>query len=128
VTTDQGLTLIGYRLQRNPDSDRYLFWTVWRVVDRLQDIENRDFQWFVHVFDSSGTRIDILDMQAVPTALWRVGELHTLSMEIPIPPEGFPPARIGFGLYDPNAQVNAIFITSEGEYTPMIMLPEALNP
>ena len=126
--TDQGLLLFGYNLHRNPDEDNYFFWTVWRVLEHTQEIERRDFQLFVHFFDSQGNRIAVLDMQAIPTSLWRVGDIHVYWMEIPVQFDAISPTEIGFGLYDPNAQINAIFVTPEGEYTPIIMLPEQWTP
>lgn len=122
IPSDQGIAFVGEEID-----DRYLR-LHWLITDRVPGIDGRTFGAFMHIFDSTGERVAVVSGDVIPGYWWRVGDVHRYWLELPVGLEGTPPYRIGVGMYDPNANLNAIFVTPEGEYTPIIMLPFEWTP
>ena len=119
VPSDQGIAFAG---TENLTEDQVLL-IDFLVTERVPGIDGRTFGAFAHIFDSTGERVAVVSGDVISGYLWRVGDVHRYALELPVGLEGTPPYRFGVGLYDPNANINAIFVTPEGEYTPIIMLP-----
>ncbi len=126
IPGDQGITLENYRLDR--DGDHWTLTTYWRVTKRAGDIDQRLFAPFAHVFDADGNRVLIVDGQGVPGYEWRVGDLHAHRMSFALPAEGIAPFSVSVGQYDAVHSQNVIFVLPSGEYTPLVPLPDQLQP
>ncbi len=135
ATSDQGITFAGYDLAH--DADQWTLTTYWRIDARVEDTDDRLFAPFAHVFDTNGSRVLIADGQAVPGYQWRIGDWHAQRMTFTLPNVGSPdaeaeakamPFTISVGQYDALHSQNAIFILSDGDYTPLIPLPDSLSP
>lgn len=124
IPSDQGITFESYELAQ--DSDQWTLTTYWRVEQRVEGIDQRLFAPFTHIFDVDGNRALIVDGQAVPGYEWRTGDLHAHRMTFTLP-EGTQPFTIRVGLYDAGSNLNAIFVVENGEYSPVIELPELIR-
>lgn len=124
LPSDQGITFDSY--QHSQDGDQWTLTTFWRVVERVEGIDQRLFAPFAHIFDASGSRVLIVDGQAVPGYEWRAGDLHAHRMTFTLPETGAP-FTLRVGQYAAGSNLNAVFILPTGEYTPVIELPETLN-
>ncbi|MDX2162085.1 MAG: hypothetical protein SF162_12225 [bacterium] len=116
LRSDHGITASLAAVESSPDGVRID--TYWRVDERIDGIDGTTFGAFVHLFAADGTRIAELSGGVIPGVYWRAGDLHRYTFESPLQPHS-----IGIGLYDPNRGINVIFITPDGTYTPILMLP-----
>jgi 4-amino-4-deoxy-L-arabinose transferase-like glycosyltransferase len=124
VSSDQGIALEGYELAAQGDT--WTLITYWRVEQRVEGIDGRLFAPFAHIFDVEGNRVAIIDGQAVPGYEWRAGDLHAHRMTFTLPESG-EPFTVRVGQYDAGGNLNAIFVLPDGEYTPVIELPEGIG-
>ncbi len=125
ILSDQGVAFEG--TEYSPEDQRLLL-IDFLITERVPGIDERTFGAFAHIFDSTGNRVGIVSGDVIPGTLWRIGDVHRYALNLPRTLEGTPPYRIGVGMYDPNANINAIFVTPDGEYTPVIMLPFEWTP
>lgn len=123
VSSDQGITLVGYEVDRQDDT--WTLTTYWRVVERVEGIDQKLFAPFAHLFDTDGQRILIVDGQAVPGYEWREGDMHAHRLTFTV--AAGTPFTISVGQYDAGNGVNAIFVLPDGEYTPLIPLAEPVG-
>lgn len=103
--------------------------TEWVLDDPLPErTDQRLFAPFAHIFNADGSRALIVDGQAVPGYEWRPGDVHVHRMRFTLPEDGHPPYTLAIGQYDADHDQNAIFILQDGTYTPLITLPDQLDP
>jgi 4-amino-4-deoxy-L-arabinose transferase-like glycosyltransferase len=118
--SEQGITLLGYDLEKRETV--YIVTTYWRVDAVSGETAGWLFAPFAHIFDESGTRVQIIDGALVPGSEWRIGDIHVHRMIIDLPSTGTFSASIG--QYDSVVGRNVIF--SPG-YEPLISLPSTLE-
>ncbi len=122
--SDQGIALVGYRLAQTGEA--WTLTTFWQITERVAGIDGRLFAPFAHIFDAEGSRVLIVDGQAVPGYEWRAGDLHAHRMSFTLPEKGAP-FTIRIGQYDAGANLNAIFALAEGTFAPVVELAETLR-
>ncbi len=81
------------------------------------------FAPFVHIFDSDGTRIQIVDGQPIPGYEWGIGDIQIHRLTFDLPDTGAP-FSLQVGQYDSIHNQNVIFLP---DYTPTIEITSDLQ-
>lgn len=114
VPTQQGITLLSYDLDGEEDS--WTLTTVWRVDFVAQEVYERIFSPFLHVYDGE-ERIINTDGRGLMGHLWHPGDIHVHQMTFTLP-EGSPPLdglTLLVGQYDGVHNANVIFMPPDDE-------------
>jgi len=120
VASQQGIAFRGYDLQiENTDVQLTTFWQIERLTPAIQQSL---YAPFVHLFDSSGARVQIVDGQILAGNEWRAGDIqiHRLTFTLP---NSDAPFTLQIGQYDSVHNQNVIFLP---DFTPTILLDERL--
>jgi len=120
VASQQGIAFLGYDLTQ--DEGGVQLTTIRQVESLPPGIENSLYAPFVHVFDSSGARVQIVDGQILAGDAWRAGDIHIHRLTFILPESGAP-FTLQIGQYDGVHNQNVIFLP---DYTPTISLDERL--
>jgi hypothetical protein len=122
VASEQEIAFLGYDFLQ-VSSVAHLR-TYWQVEKLTQGIEDSLYAPFVHLFDSAGARVQIVDGQILAGNAypWRVGDLHIHRFSIPLPVSGAP-FTLQVGQYDSVQNQNVIFLP---DFTPTIVLETEL--
>ncbi|MEQ8677004.1 MAG: hypothetical protein RIC84_27570 [Aggregatilineales bacterium] len=113
IPSQQGITLVDWALIELDDGEVALD-TVWRVDFVADEVPERLFAPFVHVFNEAGERTLIVDGQPVPGPLWEVGDVHVHRFRFS-PPER--PYSLLIGQFDGGNNANVIFFPPDTEPT-----------
>ena len=99
--SEQGLTLLGYDLEPG------LLTTYWRVDTLSASTGGEYFGPFLHLFDSAGTRLDVIAGVVIPGTGWQAGDIHIHRQPFPVPDTAY---TLMIGQYDPLNERNLIFL------------------
>ncbi len=93
--------------------------STWLVENLSPDIVNYTFAPFIHVYNESGERVQIVDGRPIAGTQFSDGDLHIHQMQFML--EGdVTDYRLELGQYDGLANLNLILITPDGEYLPTV--------
>jgi len=95
--------------------------TTWRVENLTPEIVNHTFAPFIHVYDDTGERVQIVDGRPMPGTQFNEGDLHIHQMQFDVD-GNVSEYDLQLGQYDGLANLNLILITPDGEYIPTINL------
>jgi hypothetical protein len=101
------------------DGDTVTITTTWRVDGLTSDIVEHTFAPFVHVYDDHDERVQIVDGRPIPGTQFSEGDLHVHRMQFELDGD-VRDYRLQVGQYDGLANMNIIWITSDGEYVPTL--------
>lgn len=118
IPSQQGITLADWSLE-NVAGDDYLLTTVWRVDAIGDEVANRLFAPFAHLFNTAGERILITDSPPVPGPVWRVGDIHVHAMPFTAPETPF---TVLVGQFDGGNNANVVFFPPDSEPTVAVPL------
>lgn len=107
LPTQHGLTLVGYTLTSNRRGSNWLLTTYWRVEDIPAQPSN--FRPFTRVL-LDGADPFTVEGAAVPTAAWRVGDIHIYRTRFNTQRSAF---TLNVGMSDPESGEPLIFLTPE---------------
>jgi 4-amino-4-deoxy-L-arabinose transferase-like glycosyltransferase len=114
---EKWLSLLGSDVVQ--DGDTVTITTTWRVDGLTSDIVEHTFAPFVHVYDDHGERVQIVDGRPIPGTQFSEGDLHVHRMQFELDGD-VRDYRLQVGQYDGLANMNIIWITSDGEYVPTL--------
>jgi hypothetical protein len=117
----EGIDLLGYGLEQS--NNQVTLTTDWQVSATPPGSGVSLFAPFIHVYDASAERVQIIDGQTVAGGDWRVGDVHIHRMTFMVPESGGP-FRLEIGQFDGIAGRNVIFLP---DYSPTIQLPGFLQ-
>lgn len=124
IPTQQGLTLLSYDLTRA--GEQFRIETQWRVDSILPEVLDRIYAPFIHVLDSEGQVVTIIDGEGLPGYRWTVGDVHVHRMTFPLPQDVSAPFTLVVGQFDGLNNANLIFLPPDGEPDVIVHLPEQL--
>jgi len=101
------------------DGDRVTVTTTWQAENLTEEIVNHTFAPFIHVYDDSGERVQIVDGRPMPGTQFSEGDLHIHQMQFELDGD-IDDYTLQLGQYDGLANLNIILITPDGEYLPTI--------
>ena len=101
------------------DGDSVTVTSTWQVENLNPEINNHTFAPFIHVYDETGERIQIVDGRPIAGTLFREGDLHIHQMQFELDGD-VSDYRLELGQYDGLANLNLILITDDGEYLPTV--------
>ncbi len=120
VAGQEGIDLLGYGLDQS--NNQVTLTTYWQVSATPPGSGVSLFAPFIHVYDATDERVQIIDGQTVAGGDWRVGDVHIHRMTFMLPDTG-EPFRLEIGQFDGVAGRNVIFLP---DYVPTIRLPEQI--
>lgn len=110
----------------NQVNDTVTVTSTWQVENLTSEIVNHTFAPFIHVYDESAERVQIVDGRPIQGTQFREGDLHIHQMQFTL--EGdINDYRLQLGQFDGLANLNLILITPEGDYVPTIELSSVIN-
>lgn len=107
IPSREGLTLIGYSLTSNRRGSNWLLTTYWRVEAVPQ--QSGDFRPVTRVLLDDADSLTV-EGSAVPTAAWRVGDIHIHRARFNTRLSAF---TLNVGMSDPERGESLIFLTPE---------------
>jgi 4-amino-4-deoxy-L-arabinose transferase-like glycosyltransferase len=93
--------------------------STWQVENLTPDIGNHTFAPFIHVYDASDERVQIVDGRPIRGTQFRDGDLHIHQMQFSLD-GAVNDYSLQLGQFDGLANLNLILITSGGDYVPTI--------
>jgi 4-amino-4-deoxy-L-arabinose transferase-like glycosyltransferase len=123
IPSHQGIVLHSYDLSL--DGDIWTLTTAWRVDFVAEEVYERIFGTFIHVFDVDGNNILIVDGEGMDGWRWNPGDVHVHQLSFLLPDEAKGPFTLNVGQYDGIHNANIIFVLPEGDNS-VITLPETL--
>lgn len=93
--------------------------STWLVENLSPDIVNHTFAPFIHVYDESEERVQIVDGRPIAGTQFSEDDLHIHQMQFTLEND-VSAYRLELGQYDGLANLNLILITADGEYLPTV--------
>jgi hypothetical protein len=110
IPSDIGVNFVGWEIMGEIRAGETVeLRSYWRVDQLLPERFDWVFSPYVHVFDSSGTRVVNAPGAVLETFTWRQGDLVIHRVPITLPPDSQASYTINTGLFDSIRFENAIF-------------------
>ncbi len=93
--------------------------TTWRVENLTPEIMNHTFAPFIHIYDDTGERVQIIDGRPMPGTQFSDGDLHIHQMQFQLDGD-VGDYNLQLGQFDGLANLNLILITPDGDYVPTV--------